>query len=142
MTAYFASALGVIGLAALAACSSKSGGSPAACDACDGGQNGSTPTVLTGHDTNLDGVPYPTPTGGYGHVARRGLTPGSIMQNFKFLGYPNADKSKGLQTIALADYYDPCGKRLTMLHLTVAGVWCVPCNQETDAIVAAQAELA
>src|SRR5260370_34652631 len=101
MTAYFASALGVIGLAALAACSSKSGGSPAACDACDGGQNGSTPTVLTGHDTHRDGGPYPTPTGGYGHLARRRPAPRSIMPNFQFMGYPNAHQSKRLQTIAL-----------------------------------------
>ena len=31
---------------------------------------------------------------------------------------------------------------IKMLHLTVAGVWCVPCNEETDALVAAKAQLA
>jgi hypothetical protein len=64
------------------------------------------------------------------------------MENFKFLGYPLADESKGLQVISLANYYDPCGKRLKLLHITVAGVWCQPCNQETDALVAAKATLA
>jgi hypothetical protein len=70
-----------------------------------------------------------------------GALPGSIMQNFKFLGYLNGDPSHGLQTIALADYYDPCQKRIKLLHLSVAGVWCVPCNQETDAIVTAKPQL-
>jgi hypothetical protein len=93
------------------------------------------------HDANPDGVPYPSPAGGYGHNARKGKTPGSIIQNFKFYGYPNADESKGLQIISLADYYDPCGKRLHLLHLSVAAVWCEPCNEETVALVAAKAQL-
>jgi len=71
---------------------------------------------------------------GAGNVAK---TPGSVMKNYKFLGYPNADKSKGLQTVALADYYDPTGKTFKVIHLIVAGVWCSPCNQETDALVKA-----
>jgi len=94
--------------------------------------------MLAGHDANPENVPYPNPPEGYGSGKRNGATPGSVMRNFKFLGYLNADKSKGLQTIALADYYDPCSRRYAMLHLTVAGVWCQPCNQETDTIVANQ----
>jgi len=97
---------------------------------------------LTGHDTNPDGVPYPMPPGGYGRTPRSGSAPGSVMQNFKFLGYPDADESKGLQTVGLADFYDPCNKRFKILHVTVAAAWCEPCNQETDAIVAAEADLA
>jgi len=92
-------------------------------------------------NVNPDGVAYPTPAGGYGDSARKGKTPGSIIQNFKFFGYPNADESKGLQTIALADYYDPCRKRFKLLHLSVAAVWCEPCNEETVALVAAKASL-
>jgi hypothetical protein len=92
-------------------------------------------------NTNPDGVAYPAPSGGYGHSARKGKTPGSIIQNFKFFGYPNADESKGLQTIALADYYDPCTKRYKLIHLSVAAVWCEPCNEETVAFVAAKAML-
>lgn len=111
------------------------GGSTAGAGA-DGGPQ------LTGHDTNPDGVPYPTPPGGYGRTPRSGGTPGSVMQNFKFLGYPDADESKGLQTVGLADFYDPCNKRFKILHVTVAAAWCEPCNQETDAIVAARADLA
>jgi len=90
--------------------------------------------------TNPDGIPYPGPP--YGHVARSGLTAGNIIQNYKFLGYPNADESQGLQVISLANYYDPCRKRYNLLRISVAGVWCVPCNEETDAIVADKATLA
>jgi hypothetical protein len=100
----------------------------------------STPGAAAGSARNPDGVPYPSSSGG--HTARMGSTPGSVIQNFTFQGYPNADMSKGLQPISLADYYDPCGKRLKMLHLTVAGAWCVPCAEETDALVAAKAQLA
>jgi hypothetical protein len=127
----------------------------------DGGNLGSAPTKVeagapalsadaavseagpasTSNDLNPDGIAYPMPTGGYGIDARKGKTPGSIIENFKFFGYPNADESKGLQTIALADFYDPCGKRYKLLHLSVAAVWCVPCNEETVAFVAAKSQL-
>jgi hypothetical protein len=89
---------------------------------------------------NPDGIPYPS--SGIGRKARAGSTPGNVIENFTFQGYPNADESKGLQPISLADYYDPCGKRIKMLHLTVAGAWCVPCGEETDSLVAAKAQLA
>lgn len=123
-------------VAAAAGCSSSSGApTQLACNPCDGGGGGTQPT---GHDTNPDGVAYPTPASGYGRSPRSGSTPGSVMQNFKFFGYPGGDVSKGLQTVALADFYDPCNKRAKLLHITVAAVWCQPCNQETDAIVAAK----
>jgi hypothetical protein len=129
-------------LPALIACSSGGsggGGSPQANDTADGG---GTAVVATGDNTNPDGVAYPSPPGGYGHMARKGATPGSIIQNFKFLGYPDSNEANGLQTIALADYYDPCNKRLKLLHLSVAAVWCVPCQDETQAMVASASQLA
>jgi hypothetical protein len=100
-----------------------------------------TAPVIMGHDENPDGIAYPMSPFGYGTSARKGKTPGSIIQNFKFLGYPNADKSNGLQPIALADYYDPCGARYKLLHISVAAVWCVPCNEETSAMVGAKSYL-
>jgi hypothetical protein len=127
-----------VSLAALLACGSSNSGSPAAAD---GG--GSAPTsTLSGHDSNPDGVPYPKPTSGYGRNARSGSTAGSVMANYKFRGYPNGDMSQGLQTIALADYYDPCGKRYKMIHLSVAGLWCEACDEETNALVGAKSQLA
>jgi hypothetical protein len=63
------------------------------------------------------------------------------MQNFKFLGYRNAVIGQQPDRISLADYYDPCSKRYKLIHLSVASVWCVPCQQETDAMVAAKQQL-
>jgi hypothetical protein len=105
--------------------------------------DGSTGTqvTMTSGNVNPDGVPYPTPAGGYGHAARKGKTPGSIIQDFKFLGYPGASVSTTLKTITLGDYYDPCNKRFKLMHLSVAAVWCTPCNEETQALVAAKSEL-
>jgi hypothetical protein len=119
---------GLLALASGAACSS--GSTPVAASSDDGGG--------TGNELNPDGVPYPdAPSGGYGHTARSGSTPGSVIQNFKFQGYVNGDDSTPqMTTISLADYYDPCNKRLKILHLSVAAVWCVPCGDETDAVVA------
>jgi hypothetical protein len=101
--------------------------------------------ALVGHDTNPDGVPYPDPAGGYGRTARSGNTPGSVIQNFKFLGYPtlpgDGTYPSSPTTISMADYYDPCNKRYKLIHMSVASVWCVPCNEETDAIVAAKSQL-
>ena len=149
--------LASFGLAAvLAACSSGSGGNgstvqPAstgspACNACDDGGSptptaaGTNPTP-TAAGTNPDGIPYPSPATGYGRSTRSGSTPGSIIANFKFSGYPNAVVSPQLQPIAMADYYDPCGQRYKLIHLTVGALWCPPCNQETDAIEAAKQQL-
>ena len=142
MTANSAARTAALGLAAAVASSScGSSGSDAApgmaCDPCVDGSAGNQQAS----NTNPDGVAYPEPAGGYGRTARSGNTPGSVIQNFKFLGYPNADRSQGLQPIAFADYYDPCNKRYTLIHLTVASVWCEPCNQETTALVAAQQDL-
>ncbi len=162
---WLASALGRSVLAALGACGSAGGGAAGApCDPCDaaaatvttldgsvlhpdgrveGGQGDEiAATMLAGHTTNPDGIPYPYPTVGYGRNSRSGMTAGSIMPNYRFLGYPNSDESMGLQTVALADYYDPCMKRYKLLHITVAGVWCDPCNEETSALVAGATQLA
>jgi hypothetical protein len=136
---------GTFALATLAACSSSSpapadtGGDAAACNPCGDDEGGTTTTA--GHDSNPEGVPYPAPAGGYGHNPRSGSTPGDVLANFKFLGYLNGDSTQPLTTISMADYYDPCNKRYKMIHLSVAAVWCVPCNEETTAVVAAKSTL-
>jgi hypothetical protein len=134
----------VLAVCALAAASSVGcGGSSEgsqngpACNPCDdGGSLIASPS--SGHNVNPDGVAYPTL-----HLGKnaRSTSAGSVIQNYKFLGYPNANASGGLQTVSLADYYDPCQKRAKMLHITVAGVWCTYCNYETSDLVAAQSQI-
>jgi hypothetical protein len=141
------SVLAVLVLVASSGLACSSGGGDAgnggpACNPCGPGSGSGGSTATAGHDSNPDGVPYPDPSGGYGRTARRGQTPGSVIQNFKFLGLPGGDASQPVATISLADYYDPCNKRYKLIHLTVAAVWCEPCNQETDAIVGAKDWLA
>jgi hypothetical protein len=138
----------VVAASALGGCSSKQGtqspstGTNTPGTPTDNGGIDGTGQGLAGHDTNPEGVAYPTKNIGY---QARGVdgsgnankTPGNVMANYKFLGYPNADESKGLQTVALADYFDPTGAKYKVVHIIVAGVWCGPCNQETDALVKA-----
>jgi len=138
----------LMGVASGFGCSSSSG-SPAhatgpACNPCDDGGSGgngiASPT--SGHNVNPDGVAYPRPVTGYGHTPRGNSTQaGSVIQNFKFLGYRDGNRAAGMTTISLADYYDPCQKHHKLLHLAAAAVWCNPCNMETDALVAAKAML-
>jgi hypothetical protein len=153
MNTYTRSALGALitTVAGSFACSSGtspsdgtgSGSGGSQCNpTCDTGSGSGGTTTTAGHDSNPDGVPYPSPSGGYGRTPRSGNTAGSMIQNFKFLGYPDGDSTQPLATISLADYYDPCNKRYKLLHITVAAVWCEPCNQETDALVAAKSALA
>jgi hypothetical protein len=127
--------IALLAIAGAAGCSSGSDSPAAKCNPCQ--EAGTQPPAAT----NPDGIPYPNPPGGYGHKARSGSTPGSVIANLRFNGYVNGDTSKGIQVISLADYYDPCGKRLKLLHLSVAGVWCNPCNAETQALVAGEAIL-
>lgn len=133
---------GALTLATAVSCSGGAGqrGNPtvSACSApCDGGGTPSTPAAAA----NPDGIPYPSPQNGFGRTARSGSTPGSLMQNFAFLGFPHGDTSQGLQRITLADYYDPMNKRYKVLRINAAAVWCPPCNAETDAVVAAKPQL-
>jgi hypothetical protein len=128
----FAGALALAPLATMgAACSSTtaSGSAPPSNQ-----QSGLLPPDAAAvGNTNPYGVPYPTQNIGYN--ARMGTTKGNQIENYKFIGYPNADVSKGLQTVALSDFYDPQEKQYKLIHLGVAAVWCTPCNEETDAIV-------
>ncbi len=89
----------------------------------------------TGTETNPYGVPYPTT--GLGFKARGDVTsksPGDKIKNFKFLGYVDSNKAAGLTTISLADFFDPEMKQYKLLHISVAGVWCYWCQQETLAL--------
>lgn len=115
-------ALSTLGL--LAACSS---------DNQDRGIEGPGQSAAsTAPDTNPKGDPYPTDN--IGTNARRGNVPGNRIQNFKFLGYPDGDKSQGLQPVSLAQYYDPTGEKYKLIHIQASGLWCGPCRNEASIV--------
>jgi hypothetical protein len=94
-----------------------------------------------GTETNPYGAPYPT--AGLGFHARsepRATIAGDKIRNFKFLGYVDSDRSKGLTTISLADFFDPEMRKYKIVHISVAGVWCTWCQAETDALEAVQSD--
>ncbi len=101
-----------------------------------------TPAVAT----NPYGIAYPTMN--LGTQARTGTIPGNVIQNYKFLGFPNASPGSATndtgqpQEISLADYFDPKNSKYKLLHISVAAMWCNPCNQETDELVTDVASLA
>jgi hypothetical protein len=86
---------------------------------------------VPGRTTNPDGVPYPTDR--IGPHDRVGKNPGDRIPNFTFQGYPDADRSRGLQPISLADYFDPQQKRNKVLHIQVAATWCSICRSVVEA---------
>jgi hypothetical protein len=107
-------------------------------------------TDCSASDKNGYGVCYPTADIGTSARSNMGAngTPGNRIQNYAFTGYPATDTNQiditaGTKTVHLGDYYDPQGKGvpgiiggvpIKVIHLTVAGVWCGPCNEETDFI--------
>jgi hypothetical protein len=90
-------------------------------------------------DTNPEGKPYPKE--GIGTIARKGDTPGSRIANFKFMGYKDADVTN-LQPLSLAQFFDPDGKNIKVLHIQASGVWCTYCRGETELVVPMKDELA
>src|SRR6476646_3900781 len=124
-------------IASLAACSATTVPAPAPTGTPGDGTGTGTPQdmglVAPGGDTNPKGVAYPTANVGY--TARKGTKPGNVINNYKFLGYPQSDITKGLQPVSLADYFDPEQKNYKIIHIIVSGVWCVFCKAETDALI-------
>ncbi|GEM_PF-2866216 len=89
----------------------------------------------TGQVSADGGVIYPGPYG---------VGIGSVIPNYQFLGFPRANVSKVLKTIALNDFHNPTGtevfgvgspygagtKKPKALLLIRSAVWCGPCNFE------------
>lgn len=106
----------------------------------DPGLAGSGDTTIAAPDTNPDGVPYPTDN--IGTTPRSGSRPGNKIQNFKFLGYPDANVAGGLKPISLAQFFDPTGNKYRLIHIQAAGSWCVYCQKETELLVPLAQKLA
>jgi hypothetical protein len=95
---------------------------------------------LPGHDANPDGLAYPTDH--LGGTPRSGKAhPGDRIPNFTFQAYVNGDRAAGLQTISMADYFDPKQARNKVLHMEVSAVWCAICSSVTDETVKVKDEL-
>ncbi len=121
----------------MAACSSSS--STPATEQDKGLEGPGVGTADSAPDTNPAGDQYPTDN--IGTTPRKGDKPGNRIANFKFLGYPDADKAGGLKPISLAQFYDPTGTKYRIIHLQAAGVWCSACQAETQTVVPMKAQL-
>jgi hypothetical protein len=116
----------------LGACSSKQGA-----DATTGAN-----VAPQGTDTNPDGLAYPTQhygrrARGLGAGGKANTTPGDVMPNLTFLGYPDGDPSKPMQPVSLASYYDPDSARYKLLHVIYSDGWCPDCQDEIAALTKA-----
>jgi hypothetical protein len=78
-----------------------------------------------------------------------GIEKGSIVENFKFIGFPDPSKDKtALREIQMADFYNPTGEETwpadsiyggkakpKALLVVVSAVWCGPCQYENEEIL-------
>lgn len=125
----FASVL-ALGLGMIAGCSSSSTQDPGLVN-----PNNNTQGAC---EKNPNGICYPTDD--VGTAKRLGTVSGNRIKNYKFVGYGTdasavkLDTTKPTSTVSLADFFDPTGDKYLLIHITVAAVWCGPCNQETDEI--------
>jgi len=125
--------LAVPTLVALAACSSSGSEQDKGVEGEGVGAAASAP------DVNPDGVPYPTDN--IGTLPRSGARKGNRLENFKFLGYPNADMSQGLQPISMAQFFDPEGKKYKIIRLVASASWCPPCQGEAELVAGMKSDL-
>jgi len=107
----------------------SNGGTP------DRGLDGTGDTAAaTAPDKNPAGVDYPTDN--------LGTTVGTRMMNYKFVGYPDGNPANGLQPMSLAQYFDPAGEKIRLIHIQASGTWCTYCKQETKVVVPMAPKLA
>ena len=128
----------IVGAMALVGCTGSSGSGGG--DSGDSGDGTLAPAFPEGTGQQAHGAKA-YPAGPYG------VGKGSIIANYKFVGYANAQKiNNALQAIELADLYNPTGdavyeegsvmevgaKKPKVLLIDVSSVWCGPCNYEAD----------
>lgn len=139
------SLLALASIVAVAACSSSNStagtdGTATPTNQDKGLGGGGDTAAATAPDTNPAGVPYPTAN--IGTNPRAGTTKGNTLANYKFLGYPDGDMTKGLQPISMATLFDPTGSTVKLIHIQASGSWCVYCQAETKTITPMRQKLA
>lgn len=95
--------------------------------------------VVVGREANPDGVAYPTDQ--LGGMQRAAGRPGQRIPNFTFQAYVDGDRSRGLVTFSMADFYDPTQKRFKIIDLQVAATWCSVCSGVVTATVPVKEKL-
>ena len=99
-----------------------------------------------GQEVNTDEM---YPAGPYG------INKGSIVQNFKFVGFPRPhEQVEQAYNISLSDFYNPTGDAIweegspygagrpkpKALMIVVSAVWCAPCNAEAKDLLPGEFE--
>lgn len=128
-------------LAFVAACASSSSKSGSSGDGePDKGISGDGEgSAAAAPDVNPYGQAYPTDN--LGTNPRQGKTPGNRIPNYKFMGYPDGDMSKGLQPVSLAQFFDPEARKYKLLHISASATWCVYCREEIQTVAPMKAKL-
>lgn len=148
-------ALRTFGLAIFAASFALAGCGSSTTGGDEGDKNGST--GATGGDEQVpafDGVGQEKTTEAAYPAGPYGVSIGSVVPNFKFVGFSNAQvDNSALDLIQLSDFYNPTGKGTwpanskfgasgaampTVLLIDVASVWCGPCNEEAGSVLPGQ----
>lgn len=139
----------LLGALAMFGCSTTGTGGGDGDDGDDGGDqngNGGEETVAPEFPAGSGQAPQAQkayPSGPFG------IGIGSVIYNYKFIGFPNAMKdSTTLKEIQMADFYNPTGDGIyeegtenagapkpKALLIDVASVWCGPCNNEAKNIL-------
>jgi hypothetical protein len=138
--------LGAMALMGLMGCDSTTGTGGAGNGSGSGSGNGSgdlAPQFPEGSGQQANSTrPYPEGPFGVGK--------GSIIENYKFIGYPNAMKvNNALAEIEMAEFYNPTSDGVygegsafpadalkpKVILIDVASVWCGPCNQEAATVL-------
>lgn len=76
---------------------------------------------------NPGGVRYPTDH--LGTTQRQDTVPGDRIANLSFRGYRGGVVQDELQTLSLADYYDPDATNHRALYIFAAASWCAICKR-------------
>lgn len=111
-------------------CGDNSPDAPANTGGASGDQDAAADVDLGDVDPGLEGgnTAKPYPAGPYGYVA------GTVIQNYKFLGWTNpaaVNYTGDLEPIELADFYDPDGtKGIKALFINASARWCSVCKAE------------
>jgi hypothetical protein len=86
---------------------------------------------VAGRDRNPEEISYP--------AGEMGASLGNVFPNFSFRGFRGSGSSD-IETVSIADFYDPDRKRHKLLNVMVAAMWC-PVTKGQTALMASDVPL-